>query len=154
MSKYNFEKHRQNDLFIDCIKHWSICFDLSLRDIEKCVALYAFLYPHNQIDILTYFIILKVKKKDLYEKLLANDIEAHKEARELISKLIVRAETENLLQMYLLEIFYEWHNAHCTNFNEIEENFKQILEDRKFRNMNNKNLFKHYGNIIDVNIEN
>lgn len=153
MSKYNFEKAQDNDNFILWMTHWSVCFDLSLRDIEKCIALYAFIYPNKKAYILTYFIVLKVKKNNLFEKLLANNIEAHMEVRDLILYLINRTKTEPLLNKHALEIFYEWHNAHCTNFEKLGDKFKNIIESLDFYYIEKENLFKHCGDMIDIDID-
>ncbi len=153
MSKYDFKENEDNDNFKSWMKMWSICFNLSLRDIERSVALYAFAYPSRFFYVLPYFIALKVKKKDLFEKLMKDNKEAHAEAKELVQSFIKRSETVDLLNKHSLEIFYEWHNAHCIDFKELGDNFKNTIQSTTMWGIDTKDLFKTFGNMIDLNIE-
>ena len=81
MQKYNFATNNENDGFITWLEYWSGYFNLSLRDLEKCVALYAFAYPTNVVYLLVYFIVLKAKQPKLFNKLIVNDIKAQSEGK-------------------------------------------------------------------------
>ena len=70
--KYRFPQHESTESIIKIIATFSTAFNLSLRDIEKVVALYAFAYPMQQLEsILIYIIILKQKNYKQFQQLLA-----------------------------------------------------------------------------------
>ena len=150
MSKYNFEQTIENDRFISWIAYWSEFFDLSLRDIEKSVALYALIYPNNFAYIFTYFIALKTKKKNLFDRLMNNHIDAHTEIKDLLLSRIINQKNPQKN----LTFFYEWHNAHCTDFKTIGETFSTHISEFPYWGIDEKDLFNYIGNMINFDIEN
>jgi len=153
MSKYNFQKEEQTEYFKNWIFYWIIAFDLSLRDIEKCIALYAFTYPNEYSYILPYFLALKIKKKDLFERLFKNEKEAHSEAMQLLDNLKERAKTETILSSHILDLFREWHEAHFTDFHTLGKNFKSMYDNNKLWGIDKGDLFKYFAKKIDLDIE-
>lgn len=65
--------------FADALEFWRSFAALSLRDLERACALYA--YPQNpQFPLLlAYLIALKIRRADLFNRLLNQDSAAHKE---------------------------------------------------------------------------
>jgi hypothetical protein len=66
-------------------------YGMSLRDVERSVALFSFAQPvHSSSIYVSWPIALKIAKPDLFSRLLANDRAAHREAYELGAKLCER----------------------------------------------------------------
>ncbi len=152
MKKYKFRRENEHDSFVNHLKFWAPRLDLSLRDIEKSVALYAFAYPVDALSyILTYLIVLKVKHPEHFSLLLAGDIEAHKKAKSKIEQLQREAE-ENGNSQHLLAYYFEWHEAYINGFTELGEHFGAQLQN--VWHIDKKELFKILAKKIELNIEN
>lgn len=157
LSKYNFSKDESTESFKIYILNWSAYFNLSLRDIEKCVALFAFASPVSKdtIWILVYFIILKVKKKNLFNLLTESSPEAHKTAKSMIEDFIKKAKRleDTTFETRVLPLYFEWHLAHETEFSEVGENFEKLVDGQQFWATDRKNLFSELSKLIDIDIE-
>ena len=156
MNKYNFKQDNSNETFINWISFWKTYFDLSLRDLEKCIALYAFAYPVGAVHLLVYFIILKVKQPQLFNRLGNNDIKAHTEAKQQIEEFIRKDMKdnnvdENNIGIYLA-FYFDLHNAYIDNsFKEFEEKHSQFFKSLHF--FSTKEFFKSLIRKIDIDIE-
>ena len=153
MQKYKFQRENQHDGFINYIKFWVPRFNMSLRDIEKAVALYAFAYPTGELTyLLTYLIVLKIKKPTLYSQLQQGKIQAHKDAKKYIEYLMNEdtrkesGESERVLPFYL-----EWHEAHINGFKEIGEHLQNHYPTHW--HVDKKDLFSFLSKKIDLEIE-
>lgn len=154
MSKYKFESNKDSESFILWLNKWIPYFKLSLRDIEKCIALYAFAFPLTiETYHLVYFIVLKVKKPKLFNALVNNDLDAHREIKEFIDKFKQESESKNdsTFSNKILPIYSEWHQAHISNFVEIGEEFEKY--ESEHWGIYRKDLFKTIASKIDINIE-
>ncbi len=155
MSKYKFESNRDNENFILWLNKWIPYFKLSLRDIEKCVALYAFTFPLTiESYHLVYFIVLKVKNQKLFNALVNNDLDAHKEAKEIVDRFKIESEfkLDITFTKKVLPLYSQWHQAHSTNFVEIGGDFKDSFSNNNW-DVDMKHLFKKIANMIDIDIE-
>ncbi|MGZ4992284.1 MAG: hypothetical protein ACXV8S_16165 [Methylobacter sp.] len=123
-------------------------FNLSLRDIERGIALYAIAQPISDrlYDFLAYEITLKIAKPDLFQSLLKGDVQAHQEAKNYLAPF-------NNNNVYFLNVFMEWHSAYISNFEGIGENFRNSLGDSFRLNIEPKNLFVTIANKIDLPLE-
>lgn len=155
LSKYNFTRTRETESFETYLITWSFYFRLSLRDIEKCIALFAFTYPTGKVTwILTYLIVFKVKNRSLFTRLINNEPTAHKDAKSMVEEFIREArrigditDEERILPLYL-----EWHTAHETNFSDLGEKFKEFnLESMDW--IEKKDYFSELAKMIDIDIE-
>jgi len=147
MKKYKFTQG--NDRHIGFLTHlgmWSKCFEMSLRDIEKAVALYSF--AGNTSWILTYLIALKIKEPKLFKSLVSADKEAHAKAKLIVEKFM---NSENGSKS--LMFFVEWHEAHINNFTEVGEYFKSTLKDLTYYSHSSSTLFTELAYDIDLNID-
>ena len=128
--RYNFEnKGRQH--FEDCLSIMGIIFNMSLRDIEKAIALYAFAQPfHKFNNYFAYIISLKVMKPKLLQRLIKGDNNAHEEAQKAVDKLNQEL-SHTLMAKDFLTPLSEWHAAHINDFKEGEmgDTCKYILDD-------------------------
>ena len=147
LKRYNFEINIDIDNFRDVFCDLAVHFNLSLRDMEKCIALFAFVHPINKCfyDILAYLITLKVAKHSLFQQLVNGDIEAHQSAKELIQV----TGTDDWIFPFLLE----WHSAHINNFNDLSEDFKRQISGLNRTGIAPKNLFNFISNKLDLPLE-
>lgn len=152
MSKYKFDTFDTN--FIPRLYKWAFYFKLSLRDIEKCVVLYAFAYPISiPVSVLVYFMVLKVKDLKLFNNLINNDLDAHNKAKLILDNLVSDANNRNDSSFIrILNVHSEWHQAHITNFTAIGTNFKDTILSGNW-DWDMKDLFKEFSNMIDIDIE-
>lgn len=155
LSKYNFKKTNETESFEIYLLEWSFYFKLSLRDIEKCVALFAFAYPTGKVTwAITYLIVFKIKNQSLFNRLINNELEAHKEARYMIEEFInvSKAVEDSKAETRLLPLYLEWHTAHETNFTDIGENFEKLSIESMW-GTEKKDYFKVLAKMIDIDIE-
>ena len=156
MSKYKFESNKDSESFILWLNKWIPYFKLSLRDIEKCIALYAFAFPLTiESSHLVYFIVLKVKNPKLFNALINNDLNAHKEAKEIVDRFKIESESksDSTFTNKVLPRYSEWHQAHISNFvGEIGENFRKYEINFSW-GYDKKDYFKILANKIDIDIE-
>jgi hypothetical protein len=155
MEKYNFTKSR-DDGFITWLKYWNEYFDLSLRDLEKCVALYAFAYPTNGAHLLVYFIVLKVKQPKLFNKLINNDIKAQSEAKLQMEEIIKIYMKENNVDKNCIDksltLYYDLHDSYINNdFKEFNTKYNEYFRGLHIHSM--KEYFKSLMKKIDIDME-
>ena len=154
MSKYKFGSNQDNENFILWLNKWIPYFKLSLRDIEKCIALYAFAFPLTVASYhLVYFIVLKVKNPKLFNDLVNNDLDAHKEAKKIIDRFKIESESksDSTFTNKVLPRYSEWHQAHISNFVEIGEHFDKY--EAEAWGTYKKDLFKTFASMIDIDIK-
>lgn len=153
MQKYKFRREEQHTGFLNYIKFWAPRFDMSLRDIEKATALYAFAYPMGDITyLLSYLIVLKVKKLSLFNQLRIGNIQAHQTAKEYIENLIKEDARDNGGQSERVYAFYlEWHEAHVNGFTNLGETFGPT--NISMWHIEHKNLFSVLSKKIELEIE-
>jgi hypothetical protein len=141
VEKYNFEGLGDYRRFQESFSFLATAYCLSLRDIERGIALYAFSQPPlsgGLIDLLTYLIALKISRNDLFMRLLRNEKEAHIEAKGKVEVLIKKVDQFGRgSNDYLIKIA-EWHDAHINDFKEIGENIK-----RSFYNLYDFGISQH-----------
>lgn len=88
-------------------------FDLSLRDMERAVALYSFAQPLNTSAVfVSWPIALKLAKPELFKRLLTHDPNAHMEAYKLAASLKQQAPDAD----FLIGFFEELHNCGSSSF--------------------------------------
>lgn len=153
MQKYKFRREGQHDAFTNYIKFWAPRFNMSLRDIEKATALYAFAYPTGNLTyLLTYLIVLKVKKPSLFGQLLSGNLEAHKQAKLKMEILMNDAKRmENSSAEGVIVYYLEWHEAYLNNFTELGEHFGAELQGSWV--FDKKELFGILAKEIELEIE-
>lgn len=149
MNRFKFQEDKESEVFKDALQKFAVYFELSLRDIEKCVSLYAFAYPvNNMVWMLVYLIVLKVKHASLFHSLVLNDKKAHTVARDNLRLVIQKYEESESTLNYLIE----WHEYHISDFTKMGEQFKEIkLPIRPL--IDKKDLFLHFAKKIDIDLE-
>jgi len=150
MKKYKFTRdNNTHEGFLNHLKMWSKCFNMSLRDIEKAVALYSFAGIFGEVSwILTYLIALKIKEPKLFKSLVSGNKNAHIEAKKMIEKFI---DGDDGLGFLLF--FVEWHEAYINSFSEMGETFKSHLASYHRYSHSPKNLFPNLANAIDLKVD-
>lgn len=104
--------------FIESFTSYTSIFDMSLRDIERGVALYSFAYPTSSDTswILAYAITIKIINPPLYAKLLKDDEFSHKEAITFLSNY---SQDEWDIKRIL-----KIHSAYASSFTDIDDEIK------------------------------
>lgn len=150
LSRYNFDlSHREHNDFGVFFTYLANHFNLSLRDIEKCIALYAFAQPiHKDLyHFLAYEITLKIAKPELFRRLLKGEILAHEETKALIATLQGAD--------WFLEVILSFHTAHiANNFTEFSEKVNRYLQSISCLIYTRpQNLFTSVAEFIDLPME-
>lgn len=156
MQKYSFTKSNDNDSFMKWLEYWSGYFNLSLRDLEKCVALYAFAYPTNAAYLLVYFIILKVKQPKLFNMLMNNDIKAQSEAKQQMEDIIKIYMKENNVDEKNIDksltFYFDLHNSYIDNdFKDFGTKYSEYFKGLHIFSI--KDFFKSLMRKIDIDME-
>lgn len=156
MQKYSFTKNNDNDSFMKWLEYWSEYFNLSLRDLEKCVALYAFAYPTNAAYLLVYFIILKVKQPKLFNMLMNNDIKAQREAKQQMEDIIKIYMKENNVDEKNIDksltFYFDLHNSYIDNdFKDFGTKYSEYFKGLHIFSI--KDFFKSLMRKIDIDME-
>lgn len=150
MKKYKFT--RDNDAhegFLNHLEIWSKCFNMSLRDIEKAVALYSFAGIFGGVSwILTYLIALKIKEPKLFKSLVSGDKNAHTDAKLMVEKFIDSDDGLGFLMF-----FVQWHEFHINNFSEIGESFRSQLVSYHQYSHSPRTLLPQLANAIDLKVD-
>lgn len=152
--RYNFEGSGDYHGFQEKLSFMATAFNLSLRDIERAVALYAFSQPSGFLnDYLAYFIALKIAKPPLFQSLINNDKMAHAEAKNIIDSLINEKGRSGQRDDFFLTVLSELHEAHINNFKETGENLNRIFGGLFQYNISEHELFSCLAARIDLPIE-
>ena len=131
-SRYDFDDPGGPAIFKTFFTWTAAWFNLSMRDIERAVALYAFAYPVDQhIYLMPYVITLKIGKPDLFRRLRnggnGGGINAHREALDKLKP--IRARTTISQPYHYLALLMEWHEAHINGFSMNGETFTLLLRE-------------------------
>lgn len=118
---------------IGIITMFSTLFDLSLRQIEKVVALYVFSADqigNPRVIFTLYAACLKVYDINLFERLVANDVKTHEYLRKMLDEAHSnRVSTRDEFSYF--SVLQEWHQmvikylaTRATDFSEISNHFR------------------------------
>ncbi len=153
-NRYNFDNGDEIGGFKEVFSTLAAGFNLSLRDVEKAIALYSLAQPVSSgMHLLAYVILLKVFNNTLFNRLANGDMSAHIEAKEIVDKLQKEIDKDGNGPWRFLETILEWHEAHISDFKEIGSNFSQLSAGLFSYNISNRNLFSYLANLIDLPIE-
>jgi hypothetical protein len=128
-NRYDFDDSGGPAIFKTFFTWTAAWFNLSVRDIERAVALYAFAYPVDQHTyLLAYVITLKIGKPDLFRRLRkGGDLNAHRDALEYLKP--IRARTTISQPYRYLALLVEWHEGHINGYSMIGETFTLLLRE-------------------------
>lgn len=150
---YKFETTQLSEQFFDAIARLTLILNLSLRDIERCIALYAFAYPHQLSNpLLAYVAALKVSRSDLFKRILVNDIRAHELAKEQIDSMNARLVHNPTGDRYL-NVLSEWHRYHIEKPDEVSEAFRSFAQHLGNHDIGMDQIFKALNEEIDLQME-
>ncbi|WP_158597923.1 KAP family P-loop NTPase fold protein [Noviherbaspirillum saxi] len=132
-NRYDFDDSGGPAIFKAFFSWTAAWFNLSVRDIERAVALYAFAYPVDQHNhLLAYVITLKIGKPDLFRRLQnGGDLNAHREALDNLKPIRTRT-TVSQPHRYLA-LLMEWHEAHINGFPMNGDAFALLLREHNHR---------------------
>lgn len=153
--RYNFENRDGQQHFKDCLSAMATIFNMSLREIEQAIALYAFAQPFNKYNhFFSYAITLKIMNADLFQRLIKGDNMAHEEARKDIDRLNQEL-SHTIMADKFLDPLSEWHAAHINGFKEGEMvgTCKYILDNFCQFDNSPENFIPYLAEQIDLSIE-
>jgi hypothetical protein len=151
--RYKFDEGIDHDEFIGSMSSMVIAFNLSLRDIERAVALYAFAQPLNAARyLIAYVITIKLTKPGLLKRLVNQDIKAHEEAKDIVDALLQKY-VDTDMDSYHLNIISEWHAAHINRFQTVGNYFQQSLNPNWRISRQPARLFAFLAEKIDLPME-
>ena len=137
--RYNFENNSEH-YFKGGLSDIATIFNMSLRDIEQSIALYAFAQPSREYEYeyyLPYTIALKIMNPELFQRLNKDSSsEAHKKAQEYIATTKEQNQTSQTVQKHL-DLLLKWHEDHIISF-----------KDKKKLPLS----FSHFAKQIDLSI--
>lgn len=127
--RYELDDSAGLAVFKACLTWTAAWFDLSMQEIERAVALYAFACPVNQHSyLLAYVIALRIARPDLFRRLRkGSDLDAHREALDTLKA--IRAKTAFAQPCHYLALLLEWHEAHVNGFPASGEGFTLRLRE-------------------------
>ncbi|AZN35069.1 KAP family P-loop NTPase fold protein [Iodobacter ciconiae] len=126
---------------------------ISLRDIQKCIALFSFAYPNVQLSAhLAYIITLKVTQPDLYRRLSHNDIQAHRDAQIPLAMAHNKFCTNGNNPRSMFTEFEAWHQYHDGNAQ--QHSFSHLQDILHTLDLNMDGLMHYLMQQIDFQIEN
>ena len=155
--KYNFPNARGKADLTRLLIFFSVQFELSLRDIERTLAMLAFAYPIPHLDqILIYVIVLKQKDSKMFELLLNNDVEAHQTMVEKFDRMLEISLRHGGSQKGALTRLQDWHKACASNFEDTNDNFLRIhsMIEQGFNEVAYSQMFNYFAKQIDLEMEN
>lgn len=151
--KYKFENSQQAEHFFNGIALLTVVLNLSLRDIERCIALYAFAYPHQLSNpLLAYVTALKVSKSALFKRILINDVRAHELAKEQIDAMNARLVHSPNGDRYL-NALSQWHQYHIERTDEVPEAFRGYSHHFGNYDISTDQIFQALNSEIDLQME-
>jgi hypothetical protein len=158
IDRYGIRRDEDMEDFIDLFKNLAIGYGLSLRDLERAVALYAFAQPiPTSNQVITYLIVLKVSQPNLFERLRRGELKAHLEARELSSEIHNHMFSISNERSKFFEAIYRWHDAlqrdpHNVD-KEVEELMMKYVQPAWRMDRGLTRLFEKLASRIDLAIE-
>jgi len=127
--RYSFPEGRQVGGFSEVFGMIATLLNLSLRDIERGIALYAFAQPVNVANhFLAYLIALKISKPRLFNRVIKGDKKAHDEARKIVDEMRQQFDDGEGRNWGMLDTIQALHDAHISGFNEEVEELKEIQQ--------------------------
>jgi len=154
--KYNFPNSRQKADLTQLLIFFSVQFELSLRDIEKVLAMYALAYPIHHLDkILIYIVVLKQKDPKKFELLVDNDTVAHQEMVEKFDRMLEMNLEHGGSQKSMLIRLQNWHKACASNFEEKSADFIKLHSyvEQDFNDISYNQMFAYFAKQIDLEME-
>ncbi|NWF36069.1 P-loop NTPase fold protein [Mariprofundus sp. KV] len=125
--RYSFSEGRQVGGFSEVFGMMASLLNLSLRDIERGVALYAFAQPVNVANhFLAYVIALKVSNPNLFNRLIKGDKVAHGEAQKIVDVMQQKFDGGRDRNWPLLNSIRALHEGHISGFTNGSEELKQL----------------------------
>jgi hypothetical protein len=143
------------DSFVHLLAMWRVAAQLSLRDIERAAALYAYASVNDMAPLLSYLIVLKIRRPDIYARFLENDVNCNKEAKNWISEIRSKHRLNNSIvpaEPYLSEIFLMHDVLTEANQMAVASGLKIILPEQTSKGQVSIQ-FHQYLRVIDLPIE-
>lgn len=153
LNKYEFRRDNWLGDFSDGLEDFSCLYELSLRDVERCIALYACAQPLSSGGILSAYLIgLKVVRPSIFDGIVRVDKEVHKSCRNLIVEYIQRIGEENSTRRRRLSIIEAWHRVAMTGFTVSDDDLNNYISSFGSYRMMPKRLTTTILSRIDLSV--
>jgi hypothetical protein len=121
LKRFNFSQSQSISTWVELMAIFAAKYFLSFRDLERAVVLLAYSGRQDKLmPFLSWPIILKLTKPQLFSEILQGRTSAHKEAMTLL----------NADDSHVSEIFFNLHQAHVNNFeDDVNEKTEKFLHD-------------------------
>ena len=119
---------RSVEIFVDLMARLATKYNLSLRDLEKSVALFMLNGVSKYSGLIAWPIVLKLKYPEIYKEFLSNPQSAHSKAYEI---LVALRSINNNGYKFEIEFFIAYHKMKSSNpnFGPITDQENQTLND-------------------------
>lgn len=120
---YKLENTRYLEVFIDEFSLFSVAMGMSLRDMEKGMALLALSGVHESAVYLSWLIALKLKHPCIFNGLLRQDVEADKKSLEILAKIHVPHD----IHFWAKKYFRAYHRKKVFGHESLTDDEKKTL---------------------------
>jgi len=120
---YKFEGTRSLEVFIDEFSQFSVEMKMSLRDMEKGMALLALSGIHETAVYLSWLIALKLKHPRIFNGLLRQEVWADKESLEILANMVFPKGTDLWAKKY----FKAYHQLKVSGYESLTADEKETL---------------------------
>lgn len=124
--RLGFPSTSETGEFATAMSMFATQLGFSLRDIERAIVLFSFAQPLGKLSLeAAWPIAIKLHKPELYKRLCAHDLSAHREARELAVSLKKGGPNSQ----WLMDFFEAVHQSGETGFNDpLTKDAQQCLK--------------------------
>lgn len=143
---YNFKKSQELDHFINSFSVFASTMQMSLRDLEKGMALLALNGVGNSATYLAWPVALKLKHPNIFNGLLNEDIDSHKDAAELLDKM----NASERYHFWAKKYFLPFHLSAAYGVDKLTEEQKNDLEQYKPTHWYHGNQLRFWLKRLDI----
>jgi hypothetical protein len=144
--RYNFQHSRDFEIFVNAFGQISAALDMSLRDVEKAIALVAFAGGvTQQTHYLAWPIVLKLKYPELFRSLLSGDRNAHQEAINIL-EAINTGDTH----FWLRDFFLAVHHLYLVGREALNDEQKRAIDHYSSRMARPDKMLELFLKRIDI----
>lgn len=153
LNKYELERDNWLGDFSEGLEDFSCLHELSLRDVERCIALYACAQPLSVGGMLSAYLIgLKVVRPSIFDGITRSDKKIHQSCRDLIIEYLQRIGEENPMRRRRLSIIEAWHRVAMTGFTTNDEDLDGYMSSFGSYGMKPKRLTTKILSRIDLSV--
>lgn len=143
---YKFERSQHLDHFIESLSVFASTMGMSLRDLEKGMALLAINGIDNSATYLAWPVALKLKHPEIFNGLLNDDIKFHKSAFELLNKMNASEHYHFWAKKYFIAL----HLSEAIGIEKLTDEQRKDLEECKPTSYFRGNPLRYWLKRLDI----